>query len=428
MKKEFELHLSKYLSKDTISKIKSVENNASFIALLIDEKKLDIDDFLNRYPRLEKHPFVKNAFIIEKDIYPFGKSLDFEIGNFYILEPCSLMVNYLLNPSSDDLVLDCCASPGGKTIHASLLMDNKGLLVANELNYARSLVLSSNVEKYGRKNVTVTNNDVLSIPSIYENTFDKIILDAPCSGSGMFRKENKMEEDWSEEKVNKLSAIQKDIILKAYSLLKPGGRMIYSTCSFSYEEDEEVIKHLLNNTDAILNYIEDSPLFYKSDLKETIHLFPHLFNGEGHYIASISKPISNDINYLKTRKIDNIKLPFEVDGFIKKDNDQIILNSHNYELKGLKIIRNGLILGNIDKKLGFIPNHSMSRCIDYLKDSIPLTKDETISYIKGNPLNKVSKNGYQILSYNNSPFALTKVSNNTLKNHYPKGLRKNIED
>ena len=157
-------------------------------------KKLDVDDFLNRYPRLEKHPFVKNAFIIEKDIYPFGKSLDFELGNFYILEPCSLMVNYLLNPTSDDLVLDCCASPGGKTIHASLLMDNKGLLIANELNYARSLVLSSNVEKYGRKNVTVTNMDVLSIPSYYENTFDKIILDAPCSGSGMFRKENKMEE------------------------------------------------------------------------------------------------------------------------------------------------------------------------------------------------------------------------------------------
>ncbi len=306
-------------------------------------------------------------------------------------------------------------------------MKNKGLLISNELNYTRCLTLSSNVEKYGRKNITVTNMDILKFPNYYNNIFDKIILDAPCSGSGMFRKENKMEDDWTLEKVNKLSLLQKQIILKAYSLLKPGGTMIYSTCSFSYEEDEEVIEYLLNNSNAILNNLEESKYFYRSSLKETIHLFPHLFNGEGHYIASISKPISDEINKLKTRKEVNVKLDFPTYGYLFEENNNIILNTHNYDLKGLKIIRNGLILGTNDKKLGFIPNHSLSRCSDYLNTSIKLTKEETISYIKGNPINKSVSNGYKVLSYKNTPFAISKVSNNILKNHYPKGLRKNIE-
>ena len=427
MRKDFELHLKTYLDDKIINDIKCVEDDNNYIAILFDEEKIDIDEFIKDYPLLKKHPFVNNAYIIEKNIYPFGKSLDFEIGNFYILEPCSLMVNYFLDVKEDDIVLDCCASPGGKTIHTSFNMKNKGLIIANEINYQRSLVLSSNIEKYGRKNVTVTNMDILDFPSTYLNFFDKIILDAPCSGSGMFRKENKMEEDWSIEKVNKLSSIQKEIILKAYSLLKPGGKMIYSTCSFSYEEDEEVILHLLNNSDAILNKIEDSPYFYKSSLKETIHLFPSLFPSEGHFIASISKPLSTYSNSIKIRKTENIKLPFNYEGYLKRNNDDIYLTNHNFDLKGLKIIRDGLLLGSIDKKLGFIPTHALSRCFDYLKDSIALNKEEAISYIKGNPINKMSKNGYQVLSYKNCPFALTKVSNNTLKNHYPKGLRKNIE-
>ena len=120
-------------------------------------------------------------------------------------------------------------------------------------------------------------------------------------------------------------------------------------------------------------------------------------------------------------------MPFNYEGYLKRNSDDIYLTNHNFDLKGLKIIRDGLLLGSIDKKLGFIPTHALSRCFDYLKDSIVLNKEEAISYIKGNPINKMSKNGYQVLSYKNCPFALTKVNNNTLKNHYPKGLRKNIE-
>lgn len=427
MNQDFITHLKKYLSDKDIEKLLDTRFNKSVNSILIDETKIDIDDFLKSYPLLKSHPFVKNAFIYDKDDYDFGKSLEFELGGFYILEPCSLMVNYFLSPTKDDLVLDCCASPGGKTIHCSFLMDNEGLIIANELNESRAYILSSNIEKYGRKNVIVTNNDILDFPTSYENTFTKIILDAPCSGSGMFRKEKKMEEDWTYQKVLKLASLQKEIILKAYSLLAPGGRMVYSTCSFSYEEDEEIINYLLANSDAKLVKIEDNPLFYQSDLKGTIHLFPHLFNGEGHFIALIQKPNKDSLNILKRKKEEKNLTPYNLLGFYTTFDNKVNLLTKNYKITGLKILREGLFLGELDKKLGFIPSHSLSRLQDENLPYINLDKEETISYIEGNTLAKNIKNGYYFLKYNNIPFALTKVTNNTLKNHYPKGLRKKIK-
>ncbi len=426
MNQEFINHLKKYLSDDDIKKLLDSREQKVLNSLLIDETKINVDDFLKSYPLLKTHPFVKNAFIYEKDTYDFGKSLEFELGGFYLLEPCSLMVNYFLKPSRDDLVLDCCASPGGKTIHCSFLMGNVGLIIANELNESRAYTLSSNIEKYGRKNVIVTNNDILDFPSNYENTFTKIILDAPCSGSGMFRKENKMEEDWTYQKVLKLAALQKEIILKAYSLLAPGGKMVYSTCSFSYEEDEEVIKYLLANSDAELIKIEDNKLFYQSDLKGTIHLFPYLFDGEGHFIAIIQKPNTDSLNILKRKKEEKNLTPYNLSGFYSTFNNKVNLLTMNYRITGLKIIREGLFLGEIDKKLGFIPSHALSRLQDDNLPYIELNKEETLSYLMGNTLAKNIKNGYYFLKYNNLPFALTKVTNNILKNHYPKGLRKKI--
>lgn len=425
MKKEFITHLQKYLSDEDINKLAECQNMPNLNAILLDKEKVDVSEFIKEYPNLIKHPFVDDAFIYDKNVYDFGKSLEFEIGEFYILEPCSLMVNYFLAPKEDELILDACASPGGKTIHASFKMANKGLIIANEMNLSRAYTLSSNIEKYGRKNVIVTNMDLLAMPSRYNNTFDKIILDAPCSGSGMFRKEDKMEEDWTYQKVNKLSILQKKLIIKAYELLKPGGYMIYSTCSFSYEEDEEIIMHLVNNTDAEIIPLENNKMFYPS-YKGTIHLFPFLFPGEGHYIAKIHKNATNIINYLSKRKDEKNYTPYNLKGHFYKYNTSLYLLSENYKLDNLKIIRNGLYLGELDAKLGYIPSHALSR---FKSDALPyieLNRSEVIEYIQGNTLKKEIKNGYYFLKYNNVPFTLTKINNNTLKNHYPKGLRKTI--
>ena len=199
------------------------------------------------------------------------------------------------------MVLDLCAAPGGKTSHLAIIKNNKGIIVSNEISRERSLILSSNIERMGFNNVIVTNNTIDDFKG-FENSFDRIILDAPCSGSGMFRKESKMKEDWSYGKVTSLSKLQKELIIKAYSLLKPGGTLVYSTCSFSYEEDEEVFKFLLEKTNAKLSEYENHEFYYQSNKKIGIHLFPHLFPGEGHYICKIEKPLDPTINIIN-RKI-----------------------------------------------------------------------------------------------------------------------------
>ena len=148
-------------------------------------------------------------------------------------------------------VLDLCAAPGGKTVQASMALNKTGLLISNDLSHQRAGLILQNVERLGLGNIVITNNDFSLIYKDYQEHFDKIILDAPCSGSGMFRKQREMEDDWSYQKVLKFAEIQKELIRIAYFMLKPGGKLIYSTCSFSKEEDEDVVEELLNNSDAL---------------------------------------------------------------------------------------------------------------------------------------------------------------------------------
>ena len=249
----FETHLEKYLSKEEIKAlINSLDNNDVKHALVLNEEKISIEQFKNEFPNIIEHPIVPNVFLYNSNEYSFGKHIYHELGYYYIFEPCSSIVSYLLNPNENDTILDIAAAPGGKSIHTSLMMKNQGILVSNEIQQARAFILSSNVERMGRKNIIVTNNNIDDLAKKYQNFFSKIILDAPCSGSGMFRKMEAMKNDWTYQKVLSLSNLQKELILKAYSMLQDGGTLVYSTCSFSYEEDEEVIEYLLSSTDAEL--------------------------------------------------------------------------------------------------------------------------------------------------------------------------------
>ena len=428
-KNVFYSHLKKYLPQEEIDKLRyTLENTHSvYSALSVDEDKISMDKIKELYPSLKNHPVCKNTLIYNKNELDLGKSLLFEIGAFYLYEPCSPIVSSLLDLNEDDLVLDMCAAPGGKTIQASFLMHNKGLLISNEISKSRAEILSSNVEKYGRKNTIVISSDCNAFKDKYENTFSKIILDAPCSGSGMFRKESKMMDDWTLEKMLALTPLQKELILIAYSLLKPGGTMVYSTCSFSYEEDEEVIKYLLENTDAILDDISHIEGEYRSDLDKTVHLFPHLFDGEGHFIAKIKKP-GTLIKPVFAQEKKN-KLPFilkEEGNIIFNKNNDIYLTTHPFNLYNLHIIRAGIKVGNYDKKLGIVYDHALCRTSNAELDKVEVTIDEAKKYILGNSINKMYKKGYVNLTYLNIPFALSKSVNGILKNHYPKGLRKNI--
>lgn len=418
----FKQHLKKYLSNENIDKlITSLNDKQKYSCIIIDEEKIDKETIKKIYPTLIEHPFVKNAFLYDKEL-ELGKSLLFEIGAFYILEPCSILVSHFLNPQKDDLILDIAAAPGGKSIHTSFLMKNKGQIISNEISSSRVEILSSNVEKYGRKNISVISTDTKTLKNQFPNTFTKIILDAPCSGSGMFRKDINMKEDWTYNKVLSCATLQKELIIDAYSLLAEGGEMIYSTCSYSYEEDEEVVQYLLNNTDAILLDIPSFNGEYRSSLNKTVHLLPFLYQGEGHYIAKIKKP-----NTLKKINFPENKNKYNLDGEIFINNkNELFLTNLLLPFKNIRVLRNGIKIGTIDKKLGLIYDHAYARFLQNNLSKVDLSKEETINFIYGLTLNKTIPDGYVNLTYLNIPFALGKVSKNQIKNHYPKGLRKKL--
>ena len=406
---DFKEHLYKYLPIDEVEKLMDSLKEDSYNALLLNEDKLSKEQLFAHFKSISKHPLIDNAYYFDKKEDPLGKSIFHELGAFYIQEPSAMLVSYLLKPNKDDVVLDMCAAPGGKSIQASLIMNNEGLIISNDISFPRIKALYENIERLGRSNIVITNNDFSKIYHHYIDTFDKIILDAPCSGSGMFRKDNKMIDDWSMNKVIKNSIIQKELILQAYKMLKPSGIMVYSTCSFSYEEDEEVVKYLLDNTDASLINIEDNKYFYKSESKIGIHLFPHIFKGEGHYICLIQKP-----------GISNKKIPIELVK-VSKDNMLSLINI-GFNYKFLNVIKNGVLIGESLKKNIKYSFHYASYVKDF-ENIIEIDYETLQNYIKGNSLNIKNVYGDVLIKYQNLNVDIAKGDGKSIKNKLPNFIK-----
>ena len=412
---EFFEHLKIYLSKEEIALLKTSLNKKSEHALLLNTDKLSQEQLLNIYPSLKKHPIVKNAFIYDKDELDLGKSVYHELGCFYLQEPSAMLPAYLLNPEPGDLVLDLCAAPGGKSMQASLLMQNKGLIISNDISKSRAFAIVENAERLGRGNLLITNNDFSLIYDKFNNTFDKIILDAPCSGSGMFRKEDKMQEDWSYQKVLKYAEIQKNLILIAYQMLKPGGTMVYSTCSFSYEEDEAVIEYLLANTNAELLDIPNNELFFKNNTNGYgIHLLPSIFPGEGHYIALVKKPGE------LIKKVDSHYYQKQ-----EKFGDYLFTLSETFSIKYLNVIRYGVKIGQIDKK-DIRYDYHYARFVDDFKNTLEIDLPALLKYYQGETINTPIYKGYVLLKYQGINVDIAKSDGRIIKNRLPKGLRKKL--
>lgn len=417
-KMDFKGHLNKYLKEDEVKKLISSFSNDEKKAIYVNANKLSNERLLDLFPNLKPHQVVPNGYLFNKNEYELGKKIYHELGAYYIQEPSAMLVAHFLDAKPGDVVLDLCAAPGGKTIQTALKMQNKGLIIANDLSKSRANILLSNIERMGISNTVITSLDFKNHFQKLGNYFDKIILDAPCSGSGMFRKSEEMKSDWTYEKVLKNAAIQKELILMCYSMLKEGGTLVYSTCSYSYEEDEEVIEHLLSNSDAKLENIPSfKGEFRSTKYKETVHLFPHLFEGEGHYIALIKKP-----GVLHSSKL----TPTEVQRVVRsKGNSKEVqvfkcpnkLPANYDELS----LRPGLLLGSkVNNK--FIPSHHYSH-VSSSDESIELNKEEVVKYLKGETLNKKYPQGYHFVSYLGMNIGVVYSINGVLKNYYPKGLR-----
>ena len=263
---------------------KSIRVNT--IKISVSELKSRLSDF-----KLTQIPWCKEGFFITGERTDLGNLLEHSLGYFYVQEASSMIPALILSPDENDIVLDMAASPGSKTTQLASIMNNKGLIIANELKYERTKSLSINLERSGISNTIITNSDARNIKGIY----DKILLDAPCSGTGTIRKSPKTIKIWNPNMYKKLSNIQKQLIWHAFSLLKENGILVYSTCSVSPEENEEVIEFLLSKNENAkilpinLNINHSEPITENKEIKNCLRIWPQDNDTDGFFVAKIKK-------------------------------------------------------------------------------------------------------------------------------------------
>ena len=422
----FKQHLLSWMDEKEINElVSSLNEEKSKHAVLLNTNKISDEKFKELFPNVNPHPIVNHAYIYDKDEYDLGKNILHELGAYYLQDPSAMCVSYLLGISPNEKVLDLCAAPGGKTVQASMTLNRTGLLISNDLSHQRAGLILQNVERLGLGNVVITNNDFSTIYKDYYEHFDKIILDAPCSGSGMFRKQREMEDDWSYQKVIKFSEIQKELIKIAYFMLKPGGKLIYSTCSFSKEEDEDVVEELLKNSDAKIINI-DNELFIKGKNNLGVHLLPNVFPGEGHYICLLIKPGTIENTISKTEKFKANKFINNLnDNFINKFGDSLFYLENDDNLKKLSVIRKGVKLGELSGQI-LKYDHHFATYVKSFDNELEIDLQSAIKYLSGESLNIKANKGFILLKYMGINIDIAKSDGNIIKNRYPKYLRKKL--
>lgn len=424
---DFNEYLEKNYNKEFVDSYINSLNKERTHCLILNKNKFNLSHLFN-INILKKHEFIDYAYYFNSSL---GNDFRFKNGVFYIQDASAMMPVEFLDIKENDIILDMCAAPGGKSIDAAIKLNNTGMILSNENSYERAKILSSNIERMGFCNVFVVNNDFTKEYSCLYNKFNKIILDAPCSGSFMFRKNELSKLDWSIEKVEACAKKQKILLDLASKYLKPGGLISYSTCSISKEENEDIILDFLNtHKDFHIKKIKDNKLFYKSKIEGAIYLMPSFFDGEGQFICILEK--ENDNNFINIKSKFTAKPQYNsqigkkycnFDNYILK-NDLIYGFYLPFDISSLNVLRYGLHISTLKGKIE-IPSFQLAH---YLNNNIiELNDDDFKKYIKGYELNldNINKDDFYIVSYKNIPLGYVKSKNNKQKNYYPKGLREN---
>ncbi len=423
--------LQTYLDeKEATDLASAIEKGSVTHGLILNTKKMSDEEFLSRFPNVRKHPFVAHAYLYDKNEYEFGKSMLYENGVYSIQDPAAMMPVYFLNPEEDDVILDMCAAPGGKSIGASLAMNDKGCIVSNDISYPRAKAMSQNVERMGRGDIIVASNDFVFSYIHFKDTFDKIIVDAPCSGSAMMRKNEVAKKEWSYNKVKLNSKRQIELLELAYAMLKPGGTISYSTCSFNIEENDNIILSMKNRHPEIeLVNLPDDPSFYRTkEVPEAVHLFPSHFEGEGQFVCLFKKPGELIKSKREIKEYPRYKEFLAKYNLSDRSNEEMrhkfySLYQH-FDASHLNVLRYGVKL--FEMRDIFIPDHHLAHFLtsDY---SIALPLEDAKKYVHGDSFPLDRSDGFYIVSYDNRNLGYVKVSQGIAKNHYPKGLRRDWE-
>lgn len=430
-----------FLLKNDYPAFETALNQKPVKSFYLNPLKKEVINHLDR-SYLTKHPYINNAYFYDYENYPLGKHPYFNCGLYYIQEPSAMAVANCVDFNTDDYVLDMCGAPGGKTCFVASKLSQEGLMVANDISKLRAGILSENIERFGITNTIVTNSDPLRLEKYFKNFFNKIILDAPCSGEGMFRKLDQAIETWSIDKVKECAYIQRNLINSAYKMLKDDGILIYSTCTYSLEENEDQVKYMTDILNMeLLDITKQSGMApgYQND--RVVRMYPHINKGEGQFIALLKKHDPDTTNTIKLLKAnvtkeqlsliskfyhENLNLP--VPKYLYNSNNHIYaILPHFPDLKGTKVLRNGLYLGEC-KKGRFEPSHSLALTLE-LKDvkryyNFKADDPNIAKYIHGETLVGSNQKGYGLILVDGYPLSFFKESNNQVKNLYPKGLRR----
>ncbi len=361
-----------------------------------------------------------------------------EAGVYYLQEASAMAPVALLDPQPGERICDLCAAPGGKSTQIAGRMGGEGLLLCNEWNPKRAKILSRNVERLGIANALVTNEHPQRLADRFVGFFDRVLIDAPCSGEGMFRKEEAAVTDWSPETVQMCARRQVEILHSGAELVRPGGRLVYSTCTFAPEENEQAVEVFLHQHPEFTPEAIQTPWFTPGP-NGSHRLWPHKLLGEGHFAAVLRKKEQHETSQEGTDRsgLTGEKLPKEWVEFAQNlgitlpSGRAVLFGQSLYwvpeqmpNIGGIRVLRPGLELGEV-KKNRFEPAHALALWLKTAKtvQNLSVDSEEIKAYLHGETIPSRCM-GWCLVTVDGFSLGWGKGDGNVLKNHYPKGLRR----
>lgn len=415
-----------------------------YLAAMEEPKKqgLRINTLKTDFTHLQKHlPYLQqqvewtdNGYYYPEDVRP-GTQIRYRMGLYYLQEPSAMFPAAALPVVPGDYVLDLCAAPGGKSTELAAKLEGQGLLVSNDISVSRCKPLLRNLELFGVKNMIVTAESPEKLSAKYPAFFDKILIDAPCSGEGMFRKDPALINSWNETSNDYYASLQKEITTEAVRMLKPGGYLVYSTCTFSEKENEDIVRHMMEQGMEIVPIRAQGA--DEGLLKGTVRFFPHHTNGEGHFTALLKKP-GDLVSHASSNK--PVKNPYAdkdpffsllnccfTDGHFELKKEKLFFCG-NIDTSSLRVLRSGLYLGDL-KKGRFEPSQALAMALkeNEFKYTVDLDEERALRYLKGETIDirdiDPSIKGWVLVCLDNHPMGFAKASKGTLKNKLDAGWR-----
>lgn len=386
----------------------------------------------------EKVPWAENAFYLPLDSQA-GAMPSHEAGAYYLQEPSAMTAAAVLHPVPGDRVLDLCAAPGGKSTQLAAYLAGEGLLICNEPVSSRAQILSRNIERMGVKNAIVVNAFPEELSPRWPGFFDKILVDAPCSGEGMFRRHPETRLEWNENSPAGCAERQLHILSHAANMLRPGGKMVYSTCTFNATENEGVIQAFLRDHPGFS--LQPFSLPGLPENEGMLHIWPHQVRGEGHFVALLAyegeeapngqkKKGAKPVYSLPSKEENALTQAFLWENMMETPGNPALFAGRMVSLpefvpplEGIRVLRLGLHLGEVRGKL-FIPDHALALAVPG-KFTVDILEEEARLYQNGQVLQAdEALKGWVIPALKGLQLGWGKASQGQMKNHYPKGLRK----